>query len=61
MISPRGELLDYIAVPEDMVTNCAFGGDDRQTLFVTAGHTLWSVRVDTPGHVVFRADKQPGN
>ena len=25
---PTGELLQYIAVPRDETTNCAFGGDD---------------------------------
>ena len=36
-------------MPKDEVTNCAFGGEDRKTLFVTAGGTLWSIRVNTPG------------
>ncbi len=49
VISPEGELLQFIPVPADMVTNCTFGGDDMKTLFITAGHTLWSIRVDSPG------------
>jgi len=40
-------------VPIDMITNCAFGGDDLKTLFITAGHKLWSIRVATPGHVAW--------
>jgi gluconolactonase len=35
-ISPSGELLKYIPIPEELVTNCAFGGDDLRTLYVTA-------------------------
>jgi len=39
----------------DEVTNVAFGGDDWKTLFVTAGGTLWSVGVNTPGRTPFNA------
>jgi gluconolactonase len=49
VISPAGELLQFIAVPIDMVTNCTFGDADRKTLYITAGHKLWSIRVSTPG------------
>jgi sugar lactone lactonase YvrE len=35
------------------VTNCAFGGDDLKTLYVTGGGTLYSIRTTTPGRVVF--------
>lgn len=49
VFSPQGELLQFIPIPRDETTNCAFGGDDLRTLFVTAGGTLWIVRVATPG------------
>ena len=49
VFSPEGKLLQTLPVPADMITNCTFGGDDLKTLFVTAGHKLWSVRVDVPG------------
>ncbi|MCP4886713.1 MAG: SMP-30/gluconolactonase/LRE family protein, partial [Planctomycetaceae bacterium] len=49
VISADGKLLQTIPVPIDMVTNCAFGGPDRKTLFVTAGHKLWSITVKEPG------------
>ena len=49
ILSYEGKLLDFVPVPKDEVTNCAFGGDDLKTLFVTAGGTLWSIRVNTPG------------
>lgn len=49
VLSEKGSLLDFIPVPVDEVTNCAFGDSDMQTLYITAGGTLWSIRVDTPG------------
>ena len=49
ILSPEGKLLDFVPIPKDEVTNCAFGGDDLKTLFITAGGTLWSIRVNTPG------------
>ena len=41
VISPAGKLLKFIPIPEDMITNNAFGGPDMQTLYVTAGKTLY--------------------
>jgi len=52
VFSPNGELLQFIHIPNDEVTNVAFVGDDMQTLFITAGGTLWSVRVSVPGRVL---------
>jgi gluconolactonase len=49
VLSPEGELLSFVAIPVDEVTNVAFGGDDWKTLFITAGGTLWSIPVTTPG------------
>jgi gluconolactonase len=51
ILSPEGKLLDFVAIPVDEVTNCAFGGPDRKTLYITAGGTLWSIPVMTPGWV----------
>src|SRR6266545_656141 len=53
VFSPAGKLLAFLAVPRDEVTNCAFGGDDLKTLYVTGGGTLYSVRTTTPGRVVW--------
>ena len=50
VISPKGDLLDFIAVPIDPVSNVTFGGNDLKTLFITAGHNLWSYPVETPGY-----------
>ncbi len=49
VFSPQGELLQFVPIPRDETTNCAFGGDDLRTLFVTAGGSLWSMRVAAPG------------
>jgi gluconolactonase len=51
VLSPQGRLLEFIPVPNDEVTNCAFGGVDLKTLFITAGGHLWSWRIDVPGIV----------
>lgn len=53
VFSAEGELLEVIPILRDETTNCAFGGGDLRTLFVTAGGTLWSVRVTTPGRPVW--------
>ena len=53
VFSPEGQLLELIPIPRDETTNCAFGGDDLKTLFVTSGGTLWSIRVTTPGRPIF--------
>jgi gluconolactonase len=53
VLSPAGQLLAFLPVPSDEVTNCAFGGDDLKTLYITAGGTLYSIRTSTPGRVIF--------
>jgi len=49
VLSYDGVLLEFVPVPKDEVTNCAFGGPELKTLFITAGSTLWSFRVNAPG------------
>lgn len=49
VFSPDGELLELIPIPEDTITNVAFGGPDLMTLYVTAGKTLFEVRTDVAG------------
>ena len=51
VFSPTGRMLGVISIPEDMVTNCCFGGEDGRTLFVTAGKTIWKVRCKRPGQL----------
>jgi gluconolactonase len=55
VLSPEGKLLTFLPVPRDEVTNCAFGGDDLKTLYITGGGTLYSIRTLTPGRVVWPA------
>src|SRR5690606_1417869 len=43
ILSYDGQLLDWVPVPKDEVTNCTFGGEDLRTLYITAGGTLWSL------------------
>lgn len=54
IVTPGGELIGKIPVPEDVLTNCTFGGVDLKTLYITAGKTLFQVQVETPGWVVHR-------
>ncbi len=49
VFSPGGELLEHIPIPEDTITNVAFGGDDLRTLYITAGKTLFRIRTDVTG------------
>jgi gluconolactonase len=49
VISPQGKLLGRIPIPEDLITNLAFGGPDRKTLYVTAGKTLYKFPVTVAG------------
>jgi sugar lactone lactonase YvrE len=54
VIDPEsGKLLAFIGVPTDEVTNCAFGGEDLKTLYITGGGTLYSIRTTTPGRVIW--------
>ncbi len=49
VISPQGKLLKFTPIPEDYITNNAFGGPDMKTLYVTAGKTLYKIRTDIAG------------
>lgn len=49
VFSPDGKLKEFVAIPEDTITNCAFGGPDLKTLYVTAGKTLFQIRFDITG------------
>lgn len=53
VISPEGKLLGRIPIPEDLITNLAFGGPDRKTLYVTAGKTLYRFPVNVSGHAAY--------
>lgn len=53
ILSPQGGQIEFIPILHDEVTNCAFGGEDRKTLFVTAGGHLWSLQAKAPGWRMF--------
>lgn len=57
VLSPEGKLLDFLPVPTDEVTNCAFGGEDLKTLYITGGGVLYSIRTTTAGKVVWNGKK----
>ncbi len=46
---PSGEPAGFYPVHEDTVTNCAFGGTDMRTLYVTAGKLLLRMRTEVAG------------
>ena len=48
---PEGKLLGFIKLPE-RPANCAWGGDDWQTLFVTAQTSVYRLRMKVPGQKV---------
>ena len=54
VVTPEGKLLGRIPIPEDVITNCTFGGPDLKTLYVTAGKTLYQIPVRVPGFVIHR-------
>ena len=51
ILSPEGDLLEFVSFEKDETTNCALGGKDLTTLFVMAGGQLWSVPVKAPGRI----------
>jgi gluconolactonase len=53
VINPQGKLLGRIPIPEDLITNLAFGGPDHKTLYITAGKTLYTVAVSVPGYALY--------
>ena len=48
VFDPAGNHLGTIATPEKP-SNCAWGGDDWRSLYITAGTSVYKIRVNTPG------------
>ena len=44
-----GKQIDHIDVPERWSANVSFGGQDHQTLFITASESLYSIRLRVKG------------
>jgi gluconolactonase len=55
IFAPTGELTDDIRIPGAHVTNVAFGGPDRRTLYITDVETssVYKTPVDVPGLALF--------
>jgi gluconolactonase len=53
VIAPEGKLLKRIPIPENLITNLAFGGPGRKTLYVTAGKTLYRLQVPVSGYALY--------
>jgi gluconolactonase len=56
VVSPQGKLLGFRETPEDTITNCAFGGEDLRTLYVTCGTLLLSIRTEIAGKPSYRPE-----
>jgi gluconolactonase len=53
VISPQGKMLGRIPIGEDVITNLAFGGPDKKTLYVTAGKTLFKIPTAVAGYSLY--------
>ena len=61
VFAPNGRVLETHPVPTDHPTNCTFGDADLQTLFVTAGGSLYRVRTERRGYLTYPAkEPKPG-
>jgi len=49
-ISPTGEMLGRVAIPENLITNLCFAGADRKTVHVTAGKTIYRFPTNVAGY-----------
>jgi gluconolactonase len=49
VVDPQGKLLGLIRIPENP-SNCAFGGKDMRTLYVTARTSIYSANMEATGH-----------
>lgn len=49
VFDPAGRQTEHIDVPEQWSANVSFGGQDHQTLFITASKSLYSIRLNVRG------------
>jgi gluconolactonase len=52
IFTPTGKRLGFIRTPET-ATNCTFGDKDLKTLFITAGGSVYKVRVNATGYLAY--------
>jgi gluconolactonase len=55
VVAPNGNTLGFIRVPE-APSNCAFGGPDGKTLFITARTSVYAVPMEAKGFILATAD-----
>jgi gluconolactonase len=53
VITPAGKLAGHIPVPEDRISNLAFGGPEKKTLYITAGKSLFKIQTKVSGWSVY--------
>jgi gluconolactonase len=53
VITPQGELVGCIPIPEDLCTNLAFGDPGRKTLYVTAGKSIFKIPLAVSGYALY--------
>lgn len=54
VLDAAGQHLGTIVLPEQPA-NCAWGDDDGQSLYITAGTSIYKIRVKTPGLLLHRS------
>jgi len=52
IITPEGKLVGRIPIPEDVITNLAFGGPQRTILYVTAGKSIFTMPLTVAGYAL---------
>ena len=52
VFTPEGKKIAFIPTPE-VPTNCVFGDKDRKTLYVTAGKSLYKIKLKIEGFAVY--------
>lgn len=52
VFSPEGKKIGFIPTPETP-TNCVFGDKDGQTLYITAGKSLYRIKTTKKGHALY--------
>ena len=53
MIAPAASCWAESPIPEDLITNLAFGGPDRKTLHVAAGKSIFKVPLTVSGYALY--------
>jgi gluconolactonase len=57
IFSPAGKQLGFLRTPET-ATNCTFGDKDLKTLYVTAGKSVYKVRLNATGLLAYPVAKR---